>query len=114
MTFFLVGLVLRRDYLYLSLSYYLVFGMTETYRRKVSGKGQVVVAKPLREKHGIKEGGWVRQFSTGNGVLLVPVSVDGLLEELEEVASEVGEAWQEGVSAVEGVRGDREKRWPRK
>lgn len=91
-----------------------MFGMTERYRRKVGQKGQVVVAKPLREKHGIREGELVEQVSTDDGVLLVPVSVDDLLEELEEVAEEVGEVWPQDVSAVEAVREDREKRWSRK
>ena len=88
--------------------------MTEKYRRKVGQKGQVVVVKELREKHGIKEGGIVEQISTDKGVLLVPVSVDALLDELNMVAEEVGEAWPKGVSAVEAVREDREKRWRKK
>ena len=59
--------------------------MTLRYRSKVGPKGQVVVVKALREKYGIKEGGIVEQISTDKGVLLVPVSVDGLLEELDAV-----------------------------
>lgn len=88
--------------------------MTERYRSKVGPKGQVVVAKELREKYGIKEGGIVEQISVDKGVLLVPVSVNGLLEELDAVAEEVGKAWPKGVSAVEAVREDREKRWRKK
>jgi len=88
--------------------------MTERCRSKVGQKGQVVVAKQLRKKHGIKEGGLVEQISTDKGVLLVPVSVDDLLVELDVVAGEVGEAWPKGVSAVEAVRRDREKRWSKK
>jgi len=88
--------------------------MTEKYRSKVGRKGQVVVAKQLREKHRIKEGGLVEQISTDKGVLLVPVSVDDLLEELDVVAGEIGEAWPKGVSAVEAVRQDREKQWSKK
>lgn len=45
--------------------------MTERYCSKVGRKGQVVVAKALREKHGIREGGIVEQVSTDKGVLLV-------------------------------------------
>jgi len=88
--------------------------MTEKYRSKVGQKGQVVVAKQLRKKHGIKEGGVVEQISTDKGVLLVPVSVDDLLEELDAVAGEIGGAWPKDVSAVEAVRQDREKQWSRK
>lgn len=85
--------------------------MTEKHRSKVGAKGQVVVAKQLREKHGLKEGGLVEQFSTDKGVLLVPVSVDSLLDELDAVAEEVGKVWPKDVSSVEAVREDREKRW---
>lgn len=88
--------------------------MTWRHRSKVGSKGQVVVVKELREKHGIKEGGIVEQISTDKGVLLVPVSVNGLLEELNAVAEEVGKAWPKGVSAVEAVREDREKQWRKK
>ena len=88
--------------------------MTERHRSKVGRKGQVVVAKQLREKHGIKEGGLVEQISTDRGVLLVPVSVDDLLVELDVVAGELGEAWPKGVSSVEAVRQDREERWSKK
>lgn len=92
---------------------YFVFGMTEKYRTKVGPKGQVVVVKELREKYGISEGGIVEQIPTDRGVLLVPVSVDELLRELEAVAEEVGKSWPKGVSAVEAVREDREKGWRR-
>ena len=85
--------------------------LTEKHWSKVGQKGQVVVAKELREKHDLKEGGIVEQFSTDKGVLLVPVSVDCLLDELDVVAEMVGEAWLKGVSAVEAVWEDREKRW---
>ncbi|MCK4478514.1 AbrB/MazE/SpoVT family DNA-binding domain-containing protein [Candidatus Bathyarchaeota archaeon] len=88
--------------------------MTERYRSKVGPKGQVVVVKELREKYGIKEGGIVEQISTDKGVLLIPVSVDGLLEELDAVSEEVGRTWPKGVSAVEAVKEDREKRWQKK
>ena len=88
--------------------------MTLRYRSKVGPKGQVVVVKALREKYGIKEGGIVEQISTDKGVLLVPVSVDGLLEELNAVAEEVGKVWPKDVSAVEAVKEDREKRWRKK
>ncbi|MFQ6086207.1 MAG: AbrB/MazE/SpoVT family DNA-binding domain-containing protein [Candidatus Bathyarchaeia archaeon] len=83
--------------------------MTEKYRSRVGAKGQVVVAKELREKHGIREGGLVEQISTERGVLLVPVSVDDLLKELDAVAEEIGESWPKGVSAVEAIRADRER-----
>lgn len=88
--------------------------MTERHRSKVGRKGQVVVAKQLREKYGIKEGGLVVQISTDRGVLVVPVSVDDLLEELDAVAEDVGEGWPRDVSAVEAVRRDREKSWSKK
>ncbi len=88
--------------------------MTEKHLSKVGRKGQVVVAKQLRDKHGIKEGGLVEQISTDKGVLLVPVSIDDLLEELDAVAGEIGEVWPKGVSAVDAVRQDREKRWSKK
>lgn len=84
-------------------------GMTEKYRSRVGSKGQVVVAKRLREKHGIREGALVEQVSTDRGVLLVPISVGDLLEELDAVAEEVGRTWPKGVSAVEAVRRDRER-----
>ncbi len=83
--------------------------MTEKYRSKVGRKGQVVVVKELREKHGINEGGLVEQISTDKGVLLIPVSVDDLLKELDAVAEEVGKTWPKGLSAVEAIKEDREK-----
>jgi len=88
--------------------------MTERHRSKVGRKGQVVVAKELREKYGIKEGSLVEQISTDRGVLVVPVSVDDLLEELDAAAADIGEAWPKDVSAVEAVRQDREKSWSKK
>lgn len=74
---------------------------------RVGQKGQVVVVKELREKHGIKPGGLVRQVSTEKGVLLIPVSVDDLVKELDEVAEEVGKTWSKKTSAVAAIREDR-------
>jgi len=88
--------------------------MTEKHRSRVGRKGQVVVAKEFREKHGIKEGGMVEQISTEKGVLLIPVSVDDLLKELDTVAEEIGRTWPKKVSAVEAIREDREERWVKK
>lgn len=82
-----------------------------TYRSRVGRKGQVVVAKELRVRHGIRAGGLVEQVSTERGVLLIPVSADDLLGELDAVAEEVGEAWPRGFSAVEAIREDREGSW---
>jgi len=88
--------------------------MTEKYRSKVGPKGQVVVAKELRERYGIKEGGLVEQVSTEKGVLLVPLSADKLLKELDKVAEDIGKTWPTEVSAVKAVREDRERRWLKK
>jgi len=63
----------------------------------------------IRDKLGLKEGELVEQISTDKGVLIVPVSADGLLKELDSMAERIGEAWPKGVSAVEAVREDREK-----
>ena len=79
------------------------------HRSKIGPKGQVVIRKDLRDKHGLKEGGFVEQISTDRGVLPVPVRADDLLKELDAVAEKIGEAWPEDVSAVEAVRGNREK-----
>jgi len=84
------------------------------YRSKIGPKGQVVILKELREKHGLKEGELVEQISTDKGVLIVPVSADDLLKELDAIAEKIGEAWPRGVSAVEAVRADREKQWSKK
>lgn len=88
--------------------------MTKIHRSKVGPKGQVVVAKELREKYGIKEGKLVEQISTNKGVLLVPLSTDNLLRELDDAAEEIGKAWPKGVSAAEAIREDREKQWLKK
>ena len=88
--------------------------MTHTHRTKVGPKGQVVVAKELREKHGIKEGKIVEQISTDKGVLLIPISTENLLKDLDDVAAEVGRTWPKEVSAVEAIKEDREKRWSKK
>jgi len=88
--------------------------MTERYRSKVGPKGQVVVVKELRKRYGIKASGLVEQVSTRRGVLLIPVSADGLLKELDAVAEEVGKTWPKEVSSVKAVREDREKRWLKK
>ncbi len=87
--------------------------MTE-YRSKTGPKGQVVIMKELREKHGLKEGRLVEQISTERGVLLVPVSADDLLRELDTVAEKIGNVWPKGVSAVDAIREDREKSWSKK
>ena len=83
--------------------------MTERYLRKVGAKGQVVVAKELREKHGIIEGRLVEQKSTHEGVLLVPISADDLLRALNTAVEEIGKTWPEEVSAVEAIKEDRVK-----
>ncbi len=84
--------------------------MTEPrHRSRVGPKGQVVIAKELRQRHGIKEGGLVEQVSTEKGVLLVPMRVEKLLGDLDDVAKEIGEAWPKGVSSVEAIRQDRGK-----
>ena len=88
--------------------------MTEKYRSKVGPKGQVVVVKELRKKHGIKEGGLVEQISTEKGVLLIPLSANDLLKELDDVAEDIGKTWPKEVSTVEAIREDREKRWLKK
>ena len=88
--------------------------MTERYQARVGQKGQVVIVKGLREKHGIREGGLVEQISTDNGVLVIPVSSDKLLKELDSVAEEVAKTWPRGVSAVEAIKEDRDKRWQKK
>jgi len=84
------------------------------YRSKIGPKGQVVILKDIREKLGLKEGNLVEQISTDKGVLIVPVSIDDLLRELDATAEKVGEAWPKGISAVDAVREDREKRWSKK
>jgi len=84
--------------------------MKRKHQSRVGPKGQVVIAKELREKHGISEGGLVEQVSTESGVLLVPVSVGSLLRELDVVAEKIGKSWPKGVSAVEAIREDRERR----
>jgi len=84
------------------------------YKSRIGPKGQVVILKGLREKHGLKEGELVEQISTDKGVLLVPVSTDDLLKELDAVAEKIGGAWPRGISAVEAIREDREKQWSRK
>jgi AbrB family looped-hinge helix DNA binding protein len=83
--------------------------MTERYRSKVGPKGQVVVTKELRERHGIREGGLVEQISTEKGVLSIQVSSDESLNELDAVAEEIGKTWPREVSAVEAIREDRER-----
>ncbi len=79
------------------------------HRSRVGPKGQVVIAKELRQRHGIKEGGLVEQVSTEKGVLLVPMRVEKLLGDLDDVAKEIGEGWPKGVSSVEAIRQDRGK-----
>jgi len=63
---------------------------------------------------GLKKGELVEQILTDKGVLIVPVSADDLLKELDSMAERMGEAWPKGVSAVEAVREDREKQWSKK
>ena len=87
--------------------------MTE-YRSKTGPKGQVVIMKELREKHGLKEGRLVEQISTERGVLLVPVSADDLLRKLDGVTEKIGNVWPKAVSAVDAIREDREKSWSKK
>jgi len=85
--------------------------MTELFRTRVGSKGQVVIAKELREKYGIKPGAIVQQLPADRGVLLAPVSSEALLKELDEVAESIGRKWPSGVSAVKAIKEDREKRW---
>jgi bifunctional DNA-binding transcriptional regulator/antitoxin component of YhaV-PrlF toxin-antitoxin module len=83
--------------------------MTKVYRSRVGPKGQVVVAKELRRKYKIKEGGLVEQISTGKGVMLLPVPGPLMLKEMDEVASKIGARWPKRVSAGQAIREDREK-----
>jgi len=101
-------------FIYTSKVVILTMGMTEKYRSKVGPKGQVVVVKELREKHRIREGGLVEQVSTDKGVLLVPILVDDLLKELDLIAENIGSSWPKGVSAVDSIKEDREKGWPKR
>lgn len=82
--------------------------MTNRHSR-IGSKGQVVILKELREKHGLKEGELVEQISTDKGVLLVPISVDSLSRDLEDAAERIGKAWPKGKTAVAAIREDREK-----
>ncbi len=90
------------------------FSMTKPYRSKVGPKGQVVILKKLRERYGIKEGRLVEQVETSRGLLLLPVSGEKLMMDLEAVAREIGRIWPPGKSAVEAIRQERDKRWSRK
>ncbi|MBI2185240.1 MAG: AbrB/MazE/SpoVT family DNA-binding domain-containing protein [Thaumarchaeota archaeon] len=82
---------------------------TTRHRSRIGPKGQVVVAKELRRKHGLKEGGLVEQVSTEQGVLLVPLQTEKLLDELDNAAKEIAETWPRKVSAVQAIRQDRER-----
>ncbi|OFX15151.1 hypothetical protein A3K71_02880 [archaeon RBG_16_50_20] len=95
-------------------SLYLGVGMTRTHRSRVGPKGQVVILKELRDKYGIREGRLVEQVPTSRGLLLVPVPAEQLMKELDSVAKAIGSAWPKGKSAVEAVREERDKQWPRK
>jgi bifunctional DNA-binding transcriptional regulator/antitoxin component of YhaV-PrlF toxin-antitoxin module len=88
--------------------------MTKSYRSRVGPKGQVVILKRLRERYGIKEGRLVEQVATSRGLLLIPVSGEQLMKDLETVAKEIGRIWPPGKSAVEVIREERDKRWSRK
>lgn len=88
--------------------------MTKAHRSRVGPKGQVVILKELREKYGIREGRLLEQVPTSRGLLLVPVSGEHLIKELDSIAGEIGRAWPGRKSAVETIREGREKQWPRK
>ena len=77
-------------------------------------KGQVVILKELRDKYGIREGRLVEQVPTSRGLLLIPVPAEQLMKELDSVGRGIGSAWRKGRSAVEAVREERDKQWPRK
>ena len=84
--------------------------MTEKrHRGRVGPKGQVVIAKELRQRHGIVEGGLVEEISTERGVLVVPLQAEKLLDDLDDVAKRIGEAWPRGVSSVDAIREDRKR-----
>ena len=51
---------------------------------------------------------------TSKGLLLVPIPPEQLMKELDSVAKDIGSAWPKGKSAVEAVREERDKQWPRK
>ena len=88
--------------------------MTRTHRSRDGPKGQVVILKELRDKYGIREGRLVEQVPTSKGLLLVPIPPEQLMKELDSVAKAIGSAWPKGKSAVEAVREERDKQWPRK
>jgi bifunctional DNA-binding transcriptional regulator/antitoxin component of YhaV-PrlF toxin-antitoxin module len=74
----------------------------------------VVILKELRDKYGIREGELLEQVPNSRGLLLVPVPAEQLMKELDSVAKDIGRAWPKGKSAVEVVREERDKQWPRK
>lgn len=84
-------------------------GMTESresYTSKVGAKGQVVIYKELRDRHGIKPGVVVEQVETREGILIRRAR---LLEDWRALALRVGEKWPKGVTSVQAVREDRER-----
>lgn len=81
----------------------------DVQQRQVGPKGQVVIAKSLRVKYGIKEGSIVEEIAEERGVLIVPINPQKLMSELEETARRISRKWPKGVSAVQAIKEDREK-----
>ncbi len=74
----------------------------KTYESKVGERGQVTLAKPLREKAGIYPGTLVEQVLVEGGVLIRPRL--GAFDGWRELAREVSGLWPSGVSAVDAIR----------
>ena len=79
----------------------------EVYESKVGGRGQVTIAKPLREKLKVNPGSVVEQVLVEGGILIRPKP--DAFEGWRELIREVSDLWPAGVSAVEAVRESRAK-----
>jgi bifunctional DNA-binding transcriptional regulator/antitoxin component of YhaV-PrlF toxin-antitoxin module len=73
---------------------------------KIGAKGQVVIAKHLREKYALVPGKQVEQIDNKGGVL---IRLAPLVEDWEQLSTKVGKRWPKRVSSVEAVREEREK-----
>jgi bifunctional DNA-binding transcriptional regulator/antitoxin component of YhaV-PrlF toxin-antitoxin module len=73
---------------------------------KIGAKGQVVIAKHLREKYALVPGKQVEQIETKGGVL---IRLAPLVEDWEQLSAKVGKKWPKRISSVDAIREEREK-----
>ncbi len=71
---------------------------------KIGPKGQVIIKKQLREKAGLRVGGYGEVKSTAHGLLISPISVQDELQEVATIQARLKKHWPSGWDCVDAIR----------